>query len=126
MRKFLLGLVCCLVVVGLANMGHAFSFNFWGGGGGGHHRSHQNVTEEVNPPILPNYFNQYDDHHDVDTPNNPVFVGESNGLGTGGNFIADCGEDRGSPNPVPEPATIILLGAGLMGFAILGRKKFRY
>ena len=34
MRKFLLGLVCCLVVVGVANMGHAF-WIFGGGGGGG-------------------------------------------------------------------------------------------
>ena len=34
MRKFLLGLVCGLVVVGVANMGHAF-WLFGGGGGGG-------------------------------------------------------------------------------------------
>ena len=35
MRKFLLGLVCCLVVVGVANMGHACLGLFGGGGGGG-------------------------------------------------------------------------------------------
>jgi len=32
--------------------------------------------------------------------------------------------DGGDFAPVPEPATLILLGAGLVGLAGIGRKKF--
>jgi hypothetical protein len=35
------------------------------------------------------------------------------------------GSSDTSPSPVPEPATLILLGSGLVSFVALGRKKFK-
>jgi hypothetical protein len=38
--------------------------------------------------------------------------------------IASTTPDGGDPASVPEPATILLLGSGLVCLAVVGRKKF--
>lgn len=152
MRKFLLGLVCGLVVVGVANMGHAF-WLFGGGGGGGNKHSSAR-TPSLDAAALFNFdFHQFrldpktgepGSNNSVSNPfedflklpelgSNHFVWNHDDG---GQNFIHSdfdsnhignwqSGIVAGTTAPVPEPASMLLFGTGSIVFAGYLRKKLK-
>jgi hypothetical protein len=133
-------LFCIVCLVGFAERGHAFSL--FGGGGGGGKRTHVDMGTvgkfdyrvfQNQGSTTPNQNSNLTDEnlrHYLDGSNNGY--GE-NGHGGGGIIIGDSDDGGGyrgktgdaqtnGTAPVPEPTTMLLLGAGLISLASFGRK----
>lgn len=103
-----------------------------------------NPTDAVSKfAMVTPYFNVFQPVDHQDFPNGPwttaivakdIFVygnilgicapGIFCGIGVLSDFIQTFSQDEPPPPPVPEPSTLLLLGTGLIGVAVWGRKRY--
>ena len=150
MKKFILALICAFIIAGVPNTGHAFLF---GGGGGGGHRKNSGHNTVVLSSLFNFDFHQFGVKQRTIVPGqnssdpdplkyycNLPYLGtypyganrddvssiindfDSDWDHYGGNVESGYVAQKNSP--VPETATVMLLGIGLIALAPYVRRKF--